>query len=768
MDLQQQILHSLDKCDTLYSHQYATCTKLDHQKIVGAIKSLESLGNIISVTQATHKSWECTEEGVDIASDGSHEVRLVKSLPAEGRTVSDIKTNFPNSNFAMGAAMKNKWVKKEGEKIIPAVSAIEDEVQVHLKAISSGAADTVPEKIKAEYKKRKLIKQVDLTVFVVKKGNEFTTSIVKQDAELTKEMIESGQWKDKTFKPFNFKAKGRVELRAGHLHPLMQLRSEFRQIFLEMGFTEMPTNNYVESAFWNFDALFQPQQHPARDAQDTFYVADPATTIEVPEDYLQRVKKTHSTGGYGSIGYQYDWNRDEAYKNLLRTHTTAVSARMLYKLAQDGFKPAKYFSIDRVYRNETLDATHLAEFQQVEGVVADYDFSVKNLMGIIGGFYRKIGLTKLRFKPAFNPYTEPSMEVFSYHEGLKKWVEIGNSGLFRPEMLRPMGLPENVFVCGFGLSLERPAMIMYGINNIRELVGPRVKMELIYDNPVCTIDKFKDQPKVGRDSSLTMESLTMRQELIIEKLSALQVKVANIASKMGVTLQDSLTATTTASLTSGLKAGIVHDVVVHADPRRPPYSLRALYNALSLTTTVCRRVHRHSSVKEISEKLLQFWGNIDNDKRRGSVVCLTLVWRQTGDSPAALLPALYVNPIAASQVVGEHNIGRYLTRLTDVVTGPSSLYESPSSPVFMTRVDEMLEQCHARLMLGTNKEQACFLREVNASLAKESFVAGSNFSLADLVLLSGLIQLRMLESSLPNVQKWSKQCLAHQLCKNLI
>lgn len=185
--------------------------------------------------------------------------------------------------------------------------------------------------------------------------------------------------------------------------------------------------------------------------------ADPSTTLTVPEDYLERVRKVHQEGGYGSIGYRYEWKREEGMKNLLRTHTTAVSARMLYKLANQpgGFKPQKYFSIDRVFRNETLDATHLAEFHQVEGVVADYNLSLGDLIGVIAEFFRRIGITKLRFKPAYNPYTEPSMEIFGYHPDLKKWSEIGNSGVFRPEMLEPMGLPKDVKVIAWGLSLER-------------------------------------------------------------------------------------------------------------------------------------------------------------------------------------------------------------------------------------------------------------------------------------------------------------------------
>ncbi|KAG0437977.1 hypothetical protein HPB47_017207 [Ixodes persulcatus] len=165
--------------------------------------------------------------------------------------------------------------------------------------------------------------------YLVDRGDNFRTSLAKPETDLTPEMIASGSWKEKQFKEYNFDAMG-VPPDCGHLHPLLKVRSEFRQIFFEMGFSEMPTNRYVESSFWNFDALFQPQQHPARDAHDTFF-----SLGSLPGNgYAERVAKVHSKGGYGSIGYQYDWKESEARKNLLRTHTTANSARMLYQLAQ--------------------------------------------------------------------------------------------------------------------------------------------------------------------------------------------------------------------------------------------------------------------------------------------------------------------------------------------------------------------------------------------------------------------------------------------------
>ena len=130
-------------------------------------------------------------------------------------------------------------------------------------------------------------------------------------------------------------------------------------------------------------------------------------------------------------------------------------------------KPKKIY-IDRVFRNESLDNTHLAEFHQIEGFIADYDLGLAHLLGTVEQYFKRLGLEKLRFKPAYNPYTHPVT---------KKWIEIGNSGVFRPEMLLPMGLPPNVNVIAWGFSLERPAMIHYHLSNIRDLFGHEVNIK---------------------------------------------------------------------------------------------------------------------------------------------------------------------------------------------------------------------------------------------------------------------------------------------------
>ncbi|CAI4228785.1 unnamed protein product [Auanema sp. JU1783] len=464
--------------------------QVDHQRIIGGIKSILAHDGVVNTSDISEVYLELSGEGKAMAEGGSFEFQVFEFIGDEGRPQSEIsKQAF--GKVGLSKALAAGWVaidKSGGEpKVTRKVEKVEDIVSKQLKDLSIGKDIDV--KAKTDLKKRKLFTESTVKGLKVSKGPNFTTELAKPEVDLTPEMIASGAWKTKPFKKYNFEALG-VQPSCGHLHPLLKVRSEFRQIFFSMGFSEMPTNKYVESSFWNFDALFQPQQHPARDAHDTFFVSSPAKSTEFPQDYLERVKKVHSEGGYGSIGYKYDWKLEEAQKNVLRTHTTAVSARVLYQLAQqDEFKPAKLFSIDRVFRNETLDATHLAEFHQVEGVIADRNLSLAHLIGVFTEFFKKLGIDDLRFKPAYNPYTEPSMEIFAYHKGLKKWVEIGNSGMFRPEMLLPMGLPADVNVAGYGLSLERPTMIRYGIDNIRDMFGPKVDIGMVYSGPICRLDK---------------------------------------------------------------------------------------------------------------------------------------------------------------------------------------------------------------------------------------------------------------------------------------
>nr|GMC91013.1 phenylalanine--tRNA ligase alpha subunit, cytoplasmic-like [Ipomoea batatas] len=275
--------------------------------------------------------WVLNEEGKIYATAGSPEVQLFLAIPPEGITQEELQKKLDTAIFKVGwpQAMKNKWVEKGKSNVSRKVQNVDDTVKDLLMQIQNGEA--VDPKDIDGLKRRKLIAQQSWKGYSVRKGPKYAPKRIKEATDLTRENLHSGDWKN--LKEYNFSAKGQP-VEGGHLHPLLKVRRQVQMIFLQMGFEEMPTNNYVESSFWNFDALFQPQQHPARDSHDTFFLKEPSTTRELPEDYVELVKKVHESGGYGSRGYGYDWKRDEANKNLLRTHTTAVSSRMLYKLAQ--------------------------------------------------------------------------------------------------------------------------------------------------------------------------------------------------------------------------------------------------------------------------------------------------------------------------------------------------------------------------------------------------------------------------------------------------
>jgi len=490
VDLVQAVLDAIVADDTVEdSRSIARRYGVDHQEqVVGAIKKLESAEYVVTEKRSLDE-LEATAEGKAIIAEGkSPEIRLFELLTPEGVETDKLKQQLGQAviKIGMGPNMKNKWAKKNGTLICRMAdpATVQDTAFLLLKSLSAG--EQLAKADGDALAKRKLVVKRKVTFFTIRKGTAFAPQFKKQEADITVAMMQSKEWKSQSLKPYNFEAMG-VPVGGGYFHPLLKVRAEFRRILMQMGFEEMPTSRWVESSFWNFDSLFQPQSHPARDAHDTFFIKNPAEAVRVPEDYYERVKEMHQVGGHGSIGYRYDFKREEAFKNLLRTHTTAVSSRMLYQLANQpgGFKPKKYFSIDRVFRNEDMDKTHLCEFHQVEGLVADYDLSLKDLIGQIKTFFEAIGITQLRFKPAFNPYTEPSMEVFGFHPDLGKWTEIGNSGIFRPEMLAPMGLPPNVRVIAWGLSLERPTMIKYRISNIRDLFGHQTDVNQTKNAPLA-------------------------------------------------------------------------------------------------------------------------------------------------------------------------------------------------------------------------------------------------------------------------------------------
>ncbi|MDG6221201.1 MAG: phenylalanine--tRNA ligase subunit alpha [Candidatus Thermoplasmatota archaeon] len=305
--------------------------------------------------------------------------------------------------------------------------------------------------------------EVERRLFLLSGGWDIISGGVEvreEAAELTPRLLAGGGWKAMDFRRYDVSAYA-PKTYGGRAHPMRETMEDVRRAFLSMGFTEIH-GSFVETCFWNMDVLFIPQDHPARDLQDTFYT-DYKKDFGVSEDAVAKIKAVHEDGGEtDSRGWNYQWSRDEASKTLLRTHTTVNTIR---HLANNPDEPCKVFSIERVFRNEALDSTHLPEFYQIEGIVMEPNASFSMLIGLLREFYKSLGFEDVRVRPAYFPYTEPSMEVEAKFKG--RWLELGGSGIFRPEVTEPFGVKHPVLA--WGLGLERLAMLRLGLKDLRDL-----------------------------------------------------------------------------------------------------------------------------------------------------------------------------------------------------------------------------------------------------------------------------------------------------------
>jgi phenylalanyl-tRNA synthetase alpha chain len=255
---------------------------------------------------------------------------------------------------------------------------------------------------------------------------------------------------------------------SGRKHFARQVYDYIRRVWVEMGFEEM-NGPLVVPSLLNFDGLFTPQDHPARELHDTFFVNHPQNADLQPYGpTVDWIGQTHEDGWEtGSDGWGYDWDRDEARKNVLRTHTTAVSAMTLWEMDEDDL-PAKFFSIGRNFRNETVDWKHLAEFNQSEGIVVSHDVDFQHLKGYLRQFFTRLGYGDVRLRPAYYPYTELSVEVDVYDSDQEEWVGLGGAGMFRPEVVKPL-IGFEVPVLAWGLGPGRIIMRHHDITDMREM-----------------------------------------------------------------------------------------------------------------------------------------------------------------------------------------------------------------------------------------------------------------------------------------------------------
>ncbi len=321
--------------------------------------------------------------------------------------------------------------------------------------------------------KRKEIVEIIKEKIVKTKLSELGKKISKMDLDsdlietLTPKILKTNAWKGKKFRRYDLQSPGR-KIYGGKRHFVNQAIDYAKSIWLEMGFKEMK-GSLVQTSFWNFDALFTAQDHPVREMQDTFFIKD--IEGELPEENLVKgVKFSHEGKIEGSKGWQEEWKEEEAKKVLLRTHTTCLSAQTLYKIAEEvkKGKPAKYFAVGRCFRNETVDWSHGFEFNQTEGIVVAENVNFRHLIGYLTEFFKKMGFEKIRIRPGYFPYTEPSLEIDVFHPEKKKWLELGGAGMFRPEVTIPI-FGRHIPVLAWGPGIDRIIMDFFQIKDLREM-----------------------------------------------------------------------------------------------------------------------------------------------------------------------------------------------------------------------------------------------------------------------------------------------------------
>jgi phenylalanyl-tRNA synthetase alpha chain len=469
------------------NHTVEAIKKATSLQDVEVIRALQWLANkkLIKLDKAEEKLVTLDANGIKYSTEGLPEVRVLGvldsplSLPV---IMKKAKVDKQELNISLGSLQKKKLISLKKDKGL-IVSRTKQKAVFHendfLKKkfpIKEDDLSAEEKKIVSMLRKRKDIINVDViklfTASLTDLGKKILRSgiddILLLDA-VTPELLRSGEWKGKEFRRFD------VEINVPKIHggKKQQYRAFLdgvRKKFITLGFKEM-TGPMVETEFWNMDALFMPQFHAARQIHDGYYIASPKYGVVDPL-LIKKVRDAHENGANtGSSGWQYTFDAKRTTRRLLRSQGTACSSRML--ASKDLQIPGKYFGITRCFRNDVIDATHLPDFNQVEGIVIEEGLTVRHLFGLLKMFAKEFAhTTEVRLVPGYFPFTEPSVELFAKHPELG-WIELGGAGLFRPELVKPL-VGKEISVLAWGIGIDRLGMFNLGIKDIRDLFAKNI------------------------------------------------------------------------------------------------------------------------------------------------------------------------------------------------------------------------------------------------------------------------------------------------------
>jgi phenylalanyl-tRNA synthetase alpha chain len=454
-------------------------TELSRDQVLWALHGLEDKG-FVKLHYKEERRIILTAEGKKYAESGLPESRLLQRI-----SKSEVKTASLSSNedkIGLQWLMRKRLAQVDNGALkitSTGESALKKEFPEErlLRAIGKDDHGKLASEHREELdtlKRRGLLDIENVTEFekaeITQKGKEASKNSSENTDEIgsiDREMIAKMGWKGRKFSEYDVSAKVDREF-AAKRHVLKQTIDRIKDVYMSMGFKEIsgPT---IDSAFWVFDSLFVPQDHPARDKQDTFFLENPKDMEIEEKDYAKRIKEEHERS------WKYDWDIDKARQSVLRTHTTSVSARFVQEAVakivseeSDEALPLKAFSLGRLFRNENIDYRHLADFYQHDGVIIGKDLTMANLFDTLIKIYAKLGI-KIKFKPSYFPFVEPAAEFYGYSDVTDEWVELGGSGIMRSEVT---GIARSkISVLAWGAGVERVLLMSKdnGIKSIAEL-----------------------------------------------------------------------------------------------------------------------------------------------------------------------------------------------------------------------------------------------------------------------------------------------------------
>jgi phenylalanyl-tRNA synthetase alpha chain len=500
--IEKKILLSLVNHDKIDVDTLASNTDLSKDNVRRGIEWLKYKGLVsVSINKDSIVQFASEKSNDDSSSNKTKnsnsitlpERRIVDSIRSKGQktiAIGDLAkiSGLSNIEFGVGMqnALRNGWLTKAGDNLnLTQNSEKPSDEEALLEKILKQKKMKLSELNDQELHGFTLLKKRPgyiretiekfFKISLSSEGKKVVPTIKKDEQEgigtITAEILSSGKWKNEKFTEIDVSSPVR-SYGIGRTHPLTDIINEIREIFVSMGFSEIE-GSIIQSCFWNFDVLFTPQDHPARDMQDTFYISN-LTDENIDPIISKKVSNFHSKE------WNYDWDIEKSMQTVLRTHTTPVTIKYL---SESKLSEGRIFSIGRVFRNEKMSYKHLMEFHQIEGVVIGETVNLRDLMGLQKQFYSKLGLNKVKFWPTYFPYTEPSLQSMVFIDKLGKWIELFGMGMFRPEVTQSVGITNNVLAWGGGL--ERIAMIRYGLDDVRELYEN--KLSWLRKQPICPL-----------------------------------------------------------------------------------------------------------------------------------------------------------------------------------------------------------------------------------------------------------------------------------------